>query len=196
MPDITNAGEFLRSILLALGVCAAVGVTGATALLWVAFRQVSEIEIPEDADFFGTLQLIPITVPLALDFLDLAFDVFSAPISWVVLELLGLRQLQMITVFEGIIPGTQLVPTMTIAWFVARNMRKKNRQSDVRAALRDYQDTNRYGRRSGTELADKFRRRELLPSGSDSNVVEGEIYEDGYDDGMDDASIDYEEADN
>jgi len=195
MPDLTSGGEWIRNALLALGICAGVGVTGATVLLWVAFRQVAEIEIPDDADFFETLQMVPITVPLALDFLDLAFDVFSAPISWVVLELLGLRQLQMITVFEGIIPGTQIIPTMTIAWFVARNMRKKNRQSDARDALRSYDENNRYARRSGTALADQIRRRELLPSGSDSNVVEGDFYEEGYEDGIDDTAIDHEEAD-
>jgi len=102
-------------IFLVGGACIAMALVGAIALLVVAARQVAQIEVPEDADFFETLQLIPITVPLALDLLDMAFDVFSAPISWIILEMLGLRALQMITVFEGLIPGTQIIPTLTAA---------------------------------------------------------------------------------
>jgi hypothetical protein len=179
------------NILLALGICAAVGLTGAVTMLVVAFQQVRGIDIPPDADFFGTLQLIPISVPLALDFLDLAFDVFSAPISWVVLEMLGLRSLQMVTVFESLIPGTQLIPTLTVCWFVARGMRNKDADTPFRSALRGYQaqTQGRYGSlgrgKSALSMANKYRGADLLPSGElpdPPDAVEGDIIDDGADD--------------
>lgn len=184
-------------VFLVVGGCMAVSLIGAIALFIIAARQVSEIEIPEGADFFETLQAIPITVPLALDLLDMAFDVFSAPISWIILELLGLRPLQMITVFEGLIPGTQLIPTMTIAWVVSRVMKKKIRQSPLRGALHDYQlqSQGQFGRLGGGggSLVDRYRRKALLPGGSDtlgSNIIDGEYDEiDGVD-----ALLDEEES--
>lgn len=168
----------LREVLLAFGICAAAAVIPAIVLLYIAGRQVAEIEIPEDADFFETLQHVPITVPLALDLLDGAFDIFAAPISWVILELMGLTALQMITVFEGIIPGTQLIPTMTIAWVVARLMRNK-RSTPLRESLHEYQQQNTL--RRNYSLRDQYRSQSLLPGGPDSNVIDGEFIDDDLD---------------
>jgi len=172
----------LRDALLAFGICAAIALVGAIALLVVAVRQIARLDIPEDADFFETLQLVPITVPIALDLLDMAFDVFSAPISWVVLELLGLRALQMITLFEGLIPGTQIIPTMTIAWFIARAMKSRKRQSRLREALREYQLSGggAYGRLGdGRPLAERYKQRALLAP--PDNTIEGEYFEEDLD---------------
>ena len=172
----------LREVLIVVAICAAGGLIGAIALLIVAARQIANIEIPEDADFFETLQLIPITVPIALDLLDGAFDIFSAPISWLVLELLGLPALQMVTVVESLIPGTQLIPTMTVAWIVARMMRKKPR-TQLQTSLRQYQldqRRQRYGQLgNGQSLADQYRRKAL--PGPDDNAVEGEYFEEDLD---------------
>ena len=174
----------LRDALLVLVACIAAALVGAIMLLVLAARQIAHLDVPEDADFFETLQRVPITVPLALDLLDMAFDVFSAPISWVVLELLGLRALQLVTIFEGLIPGTQIIPTMTISWVIARLMRRK-RPTPLRTALREYQleqDTLRYGglRRSRPLLAEQYRRR-ALPTPYDEEAVEGEYFEEDLD---------------
>lgn len=183
-------------VFLVVGGCMAVSLIGSIALFIVAARQVAEIEIPEGADFFETLQVVPITVPLALDLLDMAFDVFSAPISWIILELLGLRALQMITIFEGLIPGTQILPTMTLAWFIARVMKKKVRQSPLRGALHDYQlqSQEQFGRLGGGrgDLAGRYRRKALLPAGDDD--LSGDMIDGEYDeiDGVD-ALLDEEE---
>ncbi len=174
---------------------------GAVVLLILAAREMADLEIPEDADFFETLQMVPITVPLALDLLDMAFDFFAAPIAWVALELLGLKALQMITVFEGIIPGTQLIPTMTAAWVVSRMMKNK-RRTDGRDMLQDYQRGLPNPLQRDYSLADRYRSRDLLGSGepsgssggalssragrslppsfSDEDVVEGEFFEEDY----------------
>ena len=184
-----------QNVLIVLGAFCGIGLAGAVTLLVLAFQQVKEIDVPENADFFETLQLIPITVPLALDFLDLAFDVFSAPISWVVLEMLGLRALQMVTVFESLIPGTQLIPTLTVCWFVAKGMKHKDQDTPFRAALRGYQARTKgqYGSlargRSPLSLANKYRSADLLTSGSsiaNDDALDGEIVADEMDDYQDD----------
>jgi hypothetical protein len=168
-------------ILLVAGVCLAAALVGAVVLLILAARQVSEIDIPPEADFFETLQHIPITLPLALDLLDLVFDIFSAPISWIILELLGLQALQLVTVFEGIVPGTQLLPTMTFAWLLARLMKGRSGRSELRTALGDYQQAERQARldqiqNRSASIADSYRGRALpLPSATD--VVEGEYHD-------------------
>jgi hypothetical protein len=174
--------DSLRDVLLVAGIIIAGALIGAIVLLIVAARQIADLDVPPDADFFETMQYVPITVPLALDLLDMAFDFFAAPIAWIILELLGLQALQLVTVFEDLIPGTQLIPTLTIAWVISRMMKNK-RRSPVRTALHQYQLESQHRRydqlRSGRGSAGDRYRRLVLPESSDSNVVEGEYYEDG-----------------
>lgn len=181
MEPLTNFD--LGTVVLVIGLCIGAALVGAITLLVIAARQIADLEIPDGADFFETLQHIPITVPIALDLLDMAFDVFSAPIAWIVLELLGLQALQLITVFQGLIPGTQLVPTLTIAWTIARMMRKKKR-TELRSALHEYQLTERRSRyaqlRSGrSSLADQVQRKAL--PGPYDDVIDGEYFEEDLD---------------
>lgn len=190
-PDITVI-EFLRQSAFIIVLCIGGAALAAVALLIAAARQLRDLEIPEDADFFETLQHVPITIPLALDLLDLAFDFFGAPIAWVLLELLGLQALQVITVFEGIIPGTQLIPTLTLAWVIARMMRNK-RRTPLRSALQDYELAQRQQRYSqmgtGRAAVDKYRQRSL-PGPDD--IVEGEYYEEDW---GEEPPVDYYEDD-
>ncbi len=86
---------------------------------WVIWR-VKQINLPVDADLVTALQATPFAVVLLLDLLDLSLDFFSAPISWGILTYLGLQPLRGITVIESAIPGTQSIPTMTIAWVAVR----------------------------------------------------------------------------
>jgi hypothetical protein len=177
--------QTIKEAALAIGIILALALIGAITLLIIAARQIASVDVPEDADFFETLQAVPITVPLALDLLDLAFDFFAAPIAWIILELLGLQSLQLITVVEGLIPGTQLIPTLTIAWLIARGMKKKKRSSPLRESLAAYQLEERrarYGRlRSGADLADQYRRKALPMPGHKDDVVEGEYFEEDLD---------------
>jgi hypothetical protein len=91
--------------------------------LGLVIWRVKRIRLPPDADFFSTLRATPLSVVILLDLLDLTLDIFSAPIAWVLLGYLGLKPLRTVTVIEAIIPGTQLLPTMTIAWLVARQLK-------------------------------------------------------------------------
>ena len=128
--------------MLVLGAVLVLALISSLTLFVIAARQIRNIDIPEDADFFETLRLLPITVPLALDLLDLVFDIFAAPIAWVILELMGLKALQLITIFEGLLPGTQVIPTLTIAWIIARST-KTQTPTAIEAALRQRREARR-----------------------------------------------------
>lgn len=86
---------------------------------WVLWR-VRKIQLPPNADFFTALRATPLVVVLLLDLLDFALDFLSAPVAWLLLTRLGLGPLRGVTVVEGLLPGTQMIPTMTLAWIAAR----------------------------------------------------------------------------
>lgn len=87
--------------------------------IWV-WRRVQRLRLPDEATFVEAMRLTPFSVVLFLDLLDLGLDVFSAPISWVVLGRLGLTKLRGATVLEAFIPGTQMIPLMTASWILIR----------------------------------------------------------------------------
>jgi hypothetical protein len=93
-------------------------------VVWVIWR-VRRIDLPAGADAITALQRTPFIVVLTLDLLDLGLDLFSVPITWPLLGRLGLAPLRGVTILEGIIPGTQLIPTMTFAWLFARWLRRR-----------------------------------------------------------------------
>lgn len=98
---------------------------------WVIWR-VRRINLPADADFFDALRATPLSVVILLDLLDLSLDFFSAPLAWIILGRLGLEPLRAVTVVESIIPGTQALPTMTIAWIISRVWKNTPRFPDMR----------------------------------------------------------------
>ena len=96
--------------------------------IWVIWR-VRRIDLPAGADAITALQRTPFIVVLLLDLLDLGLDFFSVPLTWPLLGRLGLAPLRGVTVIEGLIPGTQLVPTMTLAWLFARWLSRRTGSS-------------------------------------------------------------------
>jgi hypothetical protein len=98
---------------------------GSAALLavllggWILWR-IKRINLPPNADFQTALRATPFVVVLMLDLLDFGLDIFGAPIAWVILGRLGLAPLRGVTMVESIIPGTQPIPLMTLAWIVVR----------------------------------------------------------------------------
>lgn len=176
--------EFIRNSIVVIIIVFVALIAGAVALLVMAAQQVRELDIPEDADFFETMQLIPITVPIALDMLDLALDFLSAPVAWILLDMLGLGALKMITIVESVIPGTQLIPTMTIAWVISRTF-IKDRKSSFREQLREQQMQGRgmvprldRGRGGGSSRADRYRNL-ALPPGERAGRVGDDVLIDG-----------------
>jgi hypothetical protein len=109
---------------------------GAVALgiyVWVTVRR---INLPPDADTLTALRLTPLSVVVLLDMLDLSLDFLGAPVAWVILGRLGLGPLRGVTVIESLIPGTQLIPTMTIAWVLARWLRPEAREAILPGTFR------------------------------------------------------------
>ena len=109
-------GNILTTLLIVMAVCVVVSLLG---LLAVA-RGIRRLRIPADADFFTTMRHVPITLPILLDMLDFGLDVFAAPISFVILDRMGLRGLRNKAAIEALIPFTQPIPTFTLGWIAAR----------------------------------------------------------------------------
>ena len=103
-------------LLVAMGAALAVAVLG-LALIW---RQVRRLNVPPNAGFFDTLRYVPLTLVILLDLLDFGLDIFAAPVSWIVLDRLGLRGLRNKAAIEALIPFTQPIPTFTLGWVAAR----------------------------------------------------------------------------
>jgi hypothetical protein len=117
--------EFLESVdwhlvgtalLIGMGV----SVVLAVVLLILTYRRLKQIDVPPDADFFTTLRHVPLSLALILDLLDFGLDFLGAPIGWLILSQLGLQSLRGVTLVEGLLPGTQIIPTLTFAWFLAK----------------------------------------------------------------------------
>ena len=94
-------------------------ITFAVVGYWV-WRSLRRINLPEHLSFVEALQWTPLPVVILLDLLDLVFDIFAAPITWVLLGKIGLNPLRAVAAAEAVIPGTQLIPTMTLAWLGVR----------------------------------------------------------------------------
>ena len=87
-----------------------------TALLW---RQLKRLKT-SGGGFWQTLREVPFGLVVLLDLLDLALDVFSAPLIWLLLRRLGLSALRDVATVEALIPITGPLPLMTISWILAR----------------------------------------------------------------------------
>lgn len=97
----------------------------ALILMVYVFTRIRRVNLPPNADTLTALRLTPLSVVVMLDLLDLGLDFLAAPFAWIILGRLGLGPLRGVTVAESLIPGTQALPTMTIAWFLARLGRGK-----------------------------------------------------------------------
>jgi hypothetical protein len=114
-----NVGEVPQWLIVILSLVGS-GLLLSLALLGVVVWRVRKIRLPENADWITTMRMTPLVVVLLLDLLDFSLDIFSVGITWPLLGYLGLKPLRNITVLEGIIPGTQLIPTLTLTWLLAR----------------------------------------------------------------------------
>jgi hypothetical protein len=118
MFDFTT--DDLQTIGLILGALFLCGVVGFGLLLVYAYRTVRHLDIPPDAGLADTLHVTPFLVVVGIDLLDLTLDVLAAPAAWIILDRLGLKALRNVATLEAIIPGTQIIPTLTLAWIVVR----------------------------------------------------------------------------
>ena len=113
---LENLGSMLGWLLTAMAVALSIAVVG-LALIW---RSVRSLNIPPEAGFFATLRAVPLVLVILLDLLDFGLDLLAAPVSWVILDRLGLRGLRNKAALEALIPFTQTIPTFTLGWLAAR----------------------------------------------------------------------------
>lgn len=110
----------LEQILLMVAAVMGLALVLAVMMLgWVMWR-VRRINLPPDADFLTALRYTPLSVVILIDLLDLGLDFLSAPFAWAILNWLGLKPLRGVAVIEGLLPFTHFIPTMTVAWLIAR----------------------------------------------------------------------------
>jgi hypothetical protein len=109
-------GNVLTTLLIAMAVCVVISLVG----LLVIARQIRQLRVPFNADFFTTMRYVPISLVILLDLLDFGLDIFAAPISFIILDRMGLRGLRNKAAIEALIPFTQPIPTFTLGWIAAR----------------------------------------------------------------------------
>ena len=112
--------ELVRDFGLFLFAAMAISFVVAMILFIFVIRRLRRMDIPPNAGFGETLLYTPLLLVVFIDLLDFALDVLAAPFTWIILDRLGLHALRNIAAFEALLPFTQVIPTMTLAWFAAR----------------------------------------------------------------------------
>lgn len=112
--------EDLRTLGLAVAIWIGVCVTLALLLFLLIAHRLRRLNVPPGAGFGETLLYTPLLLVLAIDLLDLGLDVLAAPITWVLLDRLGLKALRNISAVEALIPFTGPIPTLTLSWIWVR----------------------------------------------------------------------------
>lgn len=112
--------EVIRNFGLILFAFMAISLVIAILLFLLVVRRLRRMDIPPHAGFGETLLYTPFLLVVFIDLMDFALDVLAAPFTWMILDRLGLKALRNVAAFEALLPFTQLIPTMTIAWFAAR----------------------------------------------------------------------------
>lgn len=79
-------------------------------------KRLSKLQLTGKEGFSETLRQTPFLLVVAIDMLDFVLDVFATPIVWIFLGRYNLHGLRKFSAAEAIIPGTQMIPTMTLCW--------------------------------------------------------------------------------
>lgn len=138
--------EQLLMVIAALVVVAALLGLGGLLLL---HRKLRRLHLPPNADLPTTLRAVPLALVVTLDLLDLGLDVLATPIVWVVLSRYRLQALRNIAAFEALVPFTQVVPTLTLAWLAVRLLGLGMRPEEVTTIDVEEQRPGYYVPRSG-----------------------------------------------
>jgi hypothetical protein len=114
----------VRQLLIVFGLVFIGALLLTVLLLAIVLWRIRRINLPPNADPVTALRMTPLSVVIVLDMLDLTLDFLSAPLAWTLLTRLGLQPLRGAAAIVSLIPGTQFLPTMTLAWFIARLIRR------------------------------------------------------------------------
>jgi hypothetical protein len=124
--------DFFKTFTVLVLISMAISTLIAFIFLLVSARKIRNLQIPPDATFAETLHYTPFLLVLAIDLLDLGLDILAAPLSWVILDRLGLKALRGMATVEALIPGTQIIPTLTLCWITVRILGAERREKIVR----------------------------------------------------------------
>ena len=112
----TSMGQLLQIF----AVVAVVALVLALVGLVLMHRRLQRIRVPANAGLATTLRHVPLGLVVILDLLDLGLDIFATPIVWIILSRYRLQALRNTAALEALIPFTQVIPTLTIAWIAVR----------------------------------------------------------------------------
>lgn len=115
-----DAWEIFKAFLMTFAVVSAIAFTTGLILLFAAIRRLRRIELPPNAGFWESIRAVPLSLVVAIDLLDLGLDFLAAPLVWFILRRSKLTQLRNFAVIEALLPFTGPLPTLTIAWIIAR----------------------------------------------------------------------------
>ena len=126
-----STGPDLNTIIWIAAAVIAVSILITLALvIWIILR-IRRSDLAPNADFLTALRATPLVVVIVLDLLDFSLDIFSAPITWILLSYLKLAPLRMIAVVKDLIPVTNFIPLMTLAWLYTRWSASRAIRSDA-----------------------------------------------------------------
>ncbi len=137
----------LRSLIVTVALASLVCLSLASAVLYLAYRKLRRIKIAANSDFLTTVRAVPLSLVVGLDLLDLGLDVFSTPITWLILDRLGLKALRNVATIKAVIPIGDMIPALTLAWLGAR-LFKLGKPPDPHLIETDRVGPDRYAPRS------------------------------------------------
>lgn len=141
--------EQLRQLLLTFGIVLLVAAALGFGVLLLLHRRLRRLNVPPNADFATTLRAVPLALVVAIDLLDFGLDIFATPIVWAVLSRYRLQALRNVAAIEAIIPLTQVIPTLTVAWIGVRLMGLGDRPRSGVILDADEREPGRYETRTG-----------------------------------------------
>ncbi len=112
--------DALRELLITFGLVLVVATALGLGGMLLFHRRLRRLDLPPNAGLATTLRAVPLGLVIVLDLLDLGLDIFATPIVWLVLSRYRLHALRNAAALEAVIPLTQVVPTLTVAWLAVR----------------------------------------------------------------------------
>lgn len=117
---MNDLGENLQQLVQVAAVVMLVAAVLGLCGLALIDRRLRRLRVPPGASLSTTLRMVPLGLVVVLDLLDLGLDMFAAPVVWIVLSRYRLQALRNTAAVEALIPFTQVLPTLTVAWFAVR----------------------------------------------------------------------------
>jgi len=92
--------------------------------VWLVVRMVRRMTVRLNDSELLALRSVSVVLPLSIDAVDFGLDFFGAPLAWFIANQSALKPLRGASFFEGLMPGTQLIPSTTLGWWWANHVRK------------------------------------------------------------------------